>query len=103
MRRSAPRPVAAALGALRREAEPATVLARVQACWAETVGPAIAGEAEPVAERGGTLTVACRSAGWAQELQLLSRDLVERLNEALEGAGSGPLAELRVRGGGDPG
>ena len=103
MRRSAPRPVAAALGELRRETEPATVLARVQACWAQTVGPAIAAEAAPIAERGGTLTVACRSAVWAQELQLRNRDLVGRLNEALGGTESGPLADLRVSGGRHPG
>ena len=97
MRRAAPRPVAAALAQVEGQAEPATVLARVQACWPEAVGAAIAAEAEPVGERAGVLTVACRSAVWAQELQLLSRDVLGRLNEALAGAGSTPLVELRVR------
>ena len=97
MRRSAPRPMAAALARLREEAEPATVLARVQAAWSEAVGPAIAAEADPVAERGGILTVACRSAVWAQELELLARELLGRLNEALGAGAEGPLSELRVR------
>jgi hypothetical protein len=43
-------------------------------------------EAEPVSERAGTLTFECRSAVWAQELELLSSDLAGRLNEALGGA-----------------
>ena len=97
MRRAAPRPVAAALAQVQSEAEPPTVLARVQACWQQAVGAAIAAEAEPVGEHGGVLTVVCRSAVWAQELQLLSRDVLGRLNEALAGAASTPLIELRVR------
>ena len=97
MRRPAPRPVAAALAQVRSDAEPPTVLARVQGCWPQAVGAAIAVEAEPVAERAGVLTVACRSAVWAQELELLSRDVLGRLNYALAGAGSTPLVELRVR------
>ena len=94
MRRTAPRPVAAALARLREDAQPATVLARVQACWPAAVGAAIAAEAEPVGERDGTLTVACRSAVWAQELQLLGQDVLSALNAAL---GARALVELRVR------
>ena len=97
MRRPAPRPVAAALARVRSEAEPPTVLARVQACWPQAVGAVIAAEAEPVAERAGVLTVACHSAIWAQELALLSRDVLGRLNEAVGGPASAPLVELRVR------
>ena len=97
MRRAAPRPVAAALAHVQSQTEPASILARVQACWPHAVGAAVAAEAEPVGERAGVLTVACRSAVWAQELQLLSRDVLGRLNEALAGAGSTPLVELRVR------
>ncbi|MCA1680455.1 MAG: DUF721 domain-containing protein [Actinobacteria bacterium] len=82
---------------VRSAAEPATVLARVQACWAQAVGDAIAAEAEPVGERHGILTVACRSGVWAQELQLLSQELLSRLNHTLGNAGSAPLVELHVR------
>jgi predicted nucleic acid-binding Zn ribbon protein len=62
---------------------PATPLARVQRVWAGAVGEAVAREAEPAAIRGGTLTVACRSAVWAQELDLMSVALVGAVNEAL--------------------
>ena len=97
MRRSAPRPLSAALTGVIADAAPATLLARVQACWPAVAGRAIAAEAEPVSESGGTLTIACRSAVWAHELQLLSEDLLGRLNEALGGGGSDPVEELRVR------
>lgn len=97
MRRSAPRPLAAALGDATRDAAPPTLLARVQGCWAETVGAAIAAEAQPVSERGGTLVVACRSAAWASELELLAPDLLRRLNEALGDPDGAPIAKLRAR------
>ena len=45
-----------------------------------SASPAIAAEAEPVSEHDGVVTVACRSAVWAQELDLLAPDLVARLN-----------------------
>jgi len=82
-RRTAPRPIAAALGELTAEAAPAGLLARVQAHWPELAGAVLCAEAEPVSERLGKVTIACRSAVWAQELELLSTDLLERLNHAL--------------------
>lgn len=96
MRRTGPRHVSAALGEFAVSAAPRTVLARVQSAWPEVAGAAMASEAEPVAESGGTLTVACRSAAWAQELALLGPTILRRLNEALEPAGQGPLRDLRV-------
>jgi predicted nucleic acid-binding Zn ribbon protein len=68
-----------------REWAPATPLAAVQRAWPEAVGPLVAAEAQPVAERSGVVTVACRSAVWASELDLMAPDLIERLNAALEG------------------
>jgi predicted nucleic acid-binding Zn ribbon protein len=65
---------------------PPSTLARVQAAWSEVAGPAIGDEAQPVSERVGTVTFDCRSAVWAQELDLMSEDLRERLNEALGGS-----------------
>ena len=97
MRRPAPRPLAAALSSYTREAAPATVLARVQACWAEVAGEAVAAEAEPVAERGGTVTFTCTSGVWANELDLLSADLLERINTALGGHPGSPVESLRFR------
>jgi predicted nucleic acid-binding Zn ribbon protein len=97
VRRRGPRPLSAALEQLGHQAAPQTVLARVQAAWAEVVGTAIAAEAQPVAERAGTVTVACRSAAWASELELLAPDLLERLNGALGDPAEPPVKALRAK------
>jgi predicted nucleic acid-binding Zn ribbon protein len=76
-------------------AGPATPLARAQAAWGEAAGSGLAAVAEPVSERDGVLTVACESAVWAQELELLSGDLLARLNAALADSGDPQLARLR--------
>jgi predicted nucleic acid-binding Zn ribbon protein len=86
MRRLGPRPIALALDDLRGQWEPDTVLAAVQRVWSSTVGLTIAEAAQPTAERGGVLTVACAAAVWAQELDLMAPDILARLNEALSGA-----------------
>jgi predicted nucleic acid-binding Zn ribbon protein len=91
-RRRGPRPASLAVGALADRLAPATVLAEVQRIWPEVAGPAIAAEATPTAERGGTLTITCRSAVWAQELDLMGPDLVARLNSAM---GREAVAALR--------
>jgi predicted nucleic acid-binding Zn ribbon protein len=83
MRRLAPRPLALALAEVSEQLAPATALAAVQSAWPAAVGEAIAAQAQPVAERGGRVTVACRSAVWAQELDLMSVEVIERLNQAL--------------------
>jgi predicted nucleic acid-binding Zn ribbon protein len=59
--------------------------------WAGVAGEAIAREAEPVAEREGVVTIECGSSVWAQEIELLSADLVTRLNEALGGSPEAPV------------
>jgi predicted nucleic acid-binding Zn ribbon protein len=87
VRRPAPRPLALALGEVTRERAPATLLARVQSAWAEVAGNAVAGESQPVSEHDGTVTVECRSAVWAQELELLAPELLERLGGRLGGRG----------------
>ncbi|HEU0019629.1 MAG TPA: DciA family protein [Thermoleophilaceae bacterium] len=97
MRRRGPRPLAAALEAVTGGATPATPLARVQAVWTEVVGVAIAAEAQPVSERAGTVTVACRSATWASELELLAPELLDKLNLALGDAGPGAVKALRAK------
>jgi predicted nucleic acid-binding Zn ribbon protein len=95
VRRAAPRPLRLALENAAGAALPRGLLASVQAVWAEVAGPAVAGEAEPVSEREGVVTVACRSAVWTQELELLSGDLQHGLNARL-GAGR-RVAGLRFR------
>jgi predicted nucleic acid-binding Zn ribbon protein len=97
VRRPAPRRLGVALADVSRSLAPATTLAGVQARWPDAVGAAVADEAEPVSEREGVVTIACRSAVWAQELDLLGPDLVSRLNELLGGPEKrGPVRGLRV-------
>lgn len=83
--RRVPRPLAPAVQALADDLVPATGLSGVQRAWETAVGPYIAAQAQPVAERGGEVTVRCRSAVWAQEVQLMGPSLVAALNEALGG------------------
>jgi predicted nucleic acid-binding Zn ribbon protein len=97
VRRSGPRPVSFALERLTAGLAPATLLADVQRAWPEAAGEAFAAASEPVAERDGVVTVACTSAVWAQELDLLSERVLERLNREL---GGGRVRRLRVRTGG---
>jgi predicted nucleic acid-binding Zn ribbon protein len=92
--RRAPRPLSLALERLSGELVPATPLARVQVCWESAVGEAIAGAAQPTAERDGTLTVTCTAAVWAQELDLMGPSLLDQLNSALGGPA---LSALRCR------
>ena len=83
MRRAAPRPLAGAVESLAAGLEPATALGAVQRVWPEVVGEVIAAEARPTAERGGVVTVSCQAAVWAQELDLMAPELVDRLNATL--------------------
>ena len=83
MRRRGPRPVSLALDSLTAAIAPATLLAEVQRVWPQVAGERFARAAEPVSERDGVVTVACESAVWAQELDLLSERVIEGLNEAL--------------------
>jgi len=90
--RRGPRPLAIALDALRGELAPETLLGEVQRVWHETVGEAISAEAKPTAQQGGVLTVSCSGSVWAQELDLMAPDIVERVNRQLS---RGQIARLR--------
>jgi predicted nucleic acid-binding Zn ribbon protein len=79
------RPAGEALRNVVAETAPATLLAAVQRAWPEVVGARVAAQADPIGERDGTVTVACRSATWAQELDLMQDQIRERLNAALAG------------------
>ena len=94
MRRSGPRPVGLALDGVTSTLAPATVLAEVQRAWADAAGPAFARVSEPVSERDGVVVVACSAAVWAQELDLMSEVVTDRLNAAL---GRPAVRRLRVR------
>jgi predicted nucleic acid-binding Zn ribbon protein len=86
-----PRSIAAALARVVERSAPATTLARIQRCWGDVAGEVIASEATPISERSGVVTVACRSAVWANELELMSKGLVDALNDALGGPAVGSL------------
>ena len=92
MRRRDPRPVGHAVAALADRLAPQTLLAEVQRVWGQAVGEVVAAQAEPTGERDGVLVVTCASAVWAQELDLMAPDLVQRLNGLLDG---GPVRALR--------
>jgi predicted nucleic acid-binding Zn ribbon protein len=82
-RRRAPRPASTALRAALDQAAPKTPLAALQAAWAEVVGERIAAVTSPVSERGGEVTVSCADSVWAQELDLMQGQLLERLKQRL--------------------
>lgn len=92
MSRRAPRPLASAIGPLREQLAPATLLADVQRAWPAAAGAAIAREAAPVAERGGVVTIACSASVWAQELDLMAPMLIEKLNAVVS---AGEVRRLR--------
>jgi predicted nucleic acid-binding Zn ribbon protein len=94
MGRRAPRPLATALHGVLASG-PQTALARVQAVWHDAVGEAVASAADPVAERNGTVIVACRSAIWSQELSLMHDELLAKVNDALEASALGGVRALR--------
>jgi predicted nucleic acid-binding Zn ribbon protein len=96
VRRLAPRALEGALADVIAGLAPPTTLGRVQSVWEQAVGERVAAEAAPIAERGGVVTVACRDSLWAQELDLMSRDLAGRVNDALERAAS-PRAVRSLR------
>jgi predicted nucleic acid-binding Zn ribbon protein len=85
---SGPRRIGSAVASVRDAVAPRTLLAAVQVAWAHAAGEQIAAEAEPVAEREGVITVACHSATWAQELDLLAPELLRRLRAAPAVAGT---------------
>jgi predicted nucleic acid-binding Zn ribbon protein len=81
--RRAPRLISDALEPVLTAAAPKTLLAAVQLAWPQAAGPAIDRVASPVSEREGVITVACGSAGWAEQLDLLQDELLAKLRAAL--------------------
>jgi predicted nucleic acid-binding Zn ribbon protein len=92
MRRLEPRPLTQALDDLVSRLAPPTLAAAVARAWPEAAGEVIAAQSQPGAERAGVVTVHCRSAQWAQEIDLMSRLLVDRLNAQV---GEGRVKRLR--------
>jgi predicted nucleic acid-binding Zn ribbon protein len=77
-----------------QRAAPRTRLAALQAVWVDVVGERIAAVADPVSEREGTVLVACSDSVWAQELDLMQEQLLQRLRDRL---GSDAPGGLRFR------
>jgi predicted nucleic acid-binding Zn ribbon protein len=94
MRRRGPRPVGHALDALTAELAPPTLLAAVQRAWPEAAGALFAERAQPTAERDGEVRVSCAESVIAQELDLMSELVCERLNAAI---GRPAVRRLRTR------
>ena len=78
-----PRPLTGAFERVADQVMPPTLLAEVQRVWPAVAGPGLVEVAEPVAERDGIVTIACGSAVWAQELDLMGERVSASLNEAL--------------------
>lgn len=57
---------------------------RIWEVWDEAIGKKIAAHAQPVAFREGTLTVHVDSGPWLQQLTYLKKDLIAKVNEALD-------------------
>ena len=92
--RLAPRRISFAVERLQHTLAPVTTLARVQACWADAAGESIAAAARPTAEHGGVVTVSCKAAVWAAELQMMGPQIVAQINDAL---GEPLVSEVRCR------
>ena len=90
--RRSPRPLSLALDHIRDDLEPDSLLAEVQRVWRDAVGPAVADEAQPTAERAGVLTVSCSGSVWAQELDLMAPTILPRLTQLLR---AGQVSRLR--------
>lgn len=82
-RRRQPRPAGPAIEQLAERLAPATTLGAVLRAWPEVAGDDIAAQATPTGEAQGVVTITCRSAVWAQELDLMAPALVAGLNAAV--------------------
>jgi predicted nucleic acid-binding Zn ribbon protein len=84
-----PRPIAEALAEVleRRGLDEEVQRAEVLAAWPRLVGPQIAGVTQPRLIAGdGTLVVGVRTNAWMNELSLMERSLVAKLNAGSPGA-----------------
>lgn len=68
-----------------------------KACWAEVVGPQVAGVTQVAAVCDGVLVVRVKNSVWANELTLLKDDMLRRLNTTLGGR---VLSDIHFQAGG---
>ncbi len=69
---------------------------RALALWPEVAGPLIAAHSRPEVVRDGVLIIAADTPAWAQELQMRTRELLDRLAARL---GPGVIRDLHFRSG----
>ena len=74
--------------------ESAGELTRVWQLWDDTVGEAIAANAQPIAFKGDLLLVHATSSTWIHQLQFLKADIISKLNAAL---GKPMIAEIKFK------
>ncbi|QXE93130.1 DUF721 domain-containing protein [Geomonas subterranea] len=93
-----PAPVTDLLSALLRgtPAELRLKEGRIWEVWDEAVGDKIASHAQPATFREGTLTLHVDSSPWLQQLNYLKKDLIAKVNEALD---EELVKELQLKGG----
>ena len=84
--RRSPRSMAAALDrAGRRSGARRRCSATSSGPGPAAVGPSIAAQAQPTAERGGVVTVSCAASVWAQELDLMAPQIITALERGAPG------------------
>ena len=73
------KPIGAALDRALDPVAPMTPLAELQRVWPSVVGPGIAAVTKVSEEREGTVTIACESTVWANELEMMGPQFLEKL------------------------
>lgn len=68
-------------------------LGRLYRDWGAVVGPRLGAETSPAALRGGVLTVAATTGGWAAQVRFLAREVARNANRML---GRDGVREVRV-------
>lgn len=69
---------------------------RIWVVWDDAVGSRIAAHAQPAAFRDGVLTLHVDSAPWLQQLNFLKKELIVKVNDALQ---EELVKELQLKGG----
>lgn len=64
---------------------PKTRIAIIQEIWPQIVGRAVAEKCRPKSEWDGVIRVGCESSVWSQELEYMSTEIVEMLNQRIDG------------------
>jgi predicted nucleic acid-binding Zn ribbon protein len=67
--------------------------------WPDAVGPQVARRARAVSFQTGTLFVEVDGSAWLQELSILKRDLVRRVNQRLGASIVQDISLIHARGG----